>query len=461
MRSMENEAVVELVKSQRNAPIPTVQQRMELLHSLKDMLLNHEDEWIEALQADLGKPLFESFATEIAVVLNEIESVIHQLKKWNKVRHSWHLKLGYVETIKKSRAPFGSVLIISSWNYPLQLSLMPAISALASGNRCVIKPSEYTPALSSLLESRIAQAFPPEQLAVITGRAERAKQLTALNFDCILFTGSGEVGKQVLQQRANHLTPVILELGGKNPCIIDETGFSKGAIQNIVWGKYLNAGQTCIAPDMLFVHEAVYEQTLQEISSIVTDFYGEDAYHSKDYGRIGHPAHFHKLKSCLSQGEIWLGGKSSEKDLFIEPTVLTHLQPESALWTDEIFGPILPVIPFTSFEQLLSEEWLQRDALVAYLFSQSKQNLSLLQQYVKSTVLSVNQVIQYATHQEIAFGGVGRSGFGAYHGKAGFDAFSYEKAVYQVKHFFHLRQKYPPYSNKEIRILKKWRKWLL
>ena len=458
---MEIEELQRIVEQQKNAPVPSIPQRIEALKELKYMLLNHEQEWIDALAEDLGKPAFETFATEIAVLLNEIEYVIKQVSKWSTVHSSRQLKLGYIERIKKKREPFGSVLIISPWNYPLQLSLMPAISAIAAGNRCVIKPSEYSPATSRLLEKVISQTFPTEFMFVVRGGAERAKELTQLNFDLIFFTGSGDVGKLVLQQASNRLTPVILELGGKSPCIIDDTGYSKKVLQHIIWGKFLNVGQTCIAPDTLFVHEDVYEKVLLDIPSVLKDFYGEDARSSRDYGRISHLSHFRKLRGYLSQGKVLYGGWFCEKDLYMEPTVLTDIVPGSSVLEEEIFGPILPIIPYKSFQQLLSEEWIQRDALVSYLFSTSKHNRFLLERHVKSTVLSVNGVIQHVTNREIAFGGIGRSGFGSYHGKAGFYSFSYEKATYDVKHLFHFRKKFPPYSDEDRNLLKKWRKWLL
>ena len=458
---MELEGLQRIVEQQQNASVPSIPERIQTLKELKSMLLNHEQEWIDALAEDLGKPAFETFATEIAVLLNEIDYVMNRLSKWSAVHSSRQLKLGYIERIKKHREPFGSVLIISPWNYPLQLSLMPAISAIAAGNRCVIKPSEYTPATSFLLEKMISQTFPSELMFVAKGGAELAKELTLLNFDLIFFTGSGEVGKLVLQQATNRLTPVILELGGKSPCIIDETGYSKKALQHIIWGKFLNAGQTCIAPDTLFVHEDVYEKTLQDIPSVLKDFYGEDARRSRDYGRISHLSHFTKLRGYLSQGKVLYGGWFCEKDLYMEPTVLIDIVPGSSILNEEIFGPILPIIPYKSLQQLLSEDWIQRDALVSYLFSSSKQNRFLLERHVKSTVLSMNGVIQHATNREIAFGGIGRSGFGSYHGKAGLYSFSYEKATYEVKHFFHLRRKFPPYSDGDRNLLKKWRKWLL
>ncbi len=458
---MELEDIQHIVAKQQAAPVPSIEQRIDLLRRLKSMLIDHEQAWLEALQEDLGKPMFEAFTTEIAVLLNEIDHVIRQLPSWSKSRSSRHLKLGYIERIRKTREPYGSVLIISPWNYPLQLALMPAINAIAAGNRCVIKPSEYTPSTGRLLETMMNQYVDHDLIAIVNGGAKLAKQLTSMSFDCIFFTGSGEVGKAVLRQAANQLTPVLLELGGKNPCLIDETGFSKAALQHIVWGKFLNAGQTCIAPDTLFVHASVYEQVLREIPSILKAYYGVDASCSQDYGRIGHPAHYRKLCGYLSQGKVWHGGQASEKDLYIEPTVLINLEPGAAIWQEEIFGPILPVVPYSSFEQVVAEGWLQRDALVAYLFSRSKSNQARLQEYVKSTVLSVNQVLHHATHPAISFGGIGSSGLGAYHGKAGFDSFSYEQATYEAKHYLPISKKFPPYAEKDRLLLKKWRKWLL
>ncbi|GLX70793.1 aldehyde dehydrogenase family protein [Paenibacillus glycanilyticus] len=441
--------------------VPSVKERKQTLLQLKRMLVDHEKAWVEAIVSDMRRPTFEAFSFEVALLLNEIEYVCKSLASWTKPERSRQFKFGYIEMIRTKRSPYGTVLIISPWNYPLQLALMPAISAIAAGNRCVIKPSEYAPATSKLLRELVSLTFPPEILTVVTGDRDTAKQLTALPFDMIFFTGSQETGKAVSQQAAKQLTPVLLELGGKNPCIMDETGFSPEAVREIVWGKFLNAGQTCIAPDTLFVHESVYESTLSEISAALSEFYGEMPKESKDYARICHAGHFQKLLRLLAQGKARIGGAYDADDLYIAPTVLTDIQSGSPLLEEEIFGPVLPVIAYRDLESLLDQGTIQRDALVAYLFSKNKQHIRLVGSYMRSTTLSVNQVIHHGANPRVAFGGVGRSGHGAYHGKAGFLAFGYEKTDYRAYRFLHVSDKYSPYTDQDMRIVRRFRKWLL
>lgn len=381
------------------------------------------------------------------------------MEKWSKPNHSYYVKFGYVEVIERTSNPYGSVLIISPWNYPLQLSLMPAISAIAAGNCCVIKPSEYTPATSELLEKVVNQTFSSDQLVVVTGDAQMSKRLTILPFDLIFFTGSQQTGKAVLQQVSQQLTPpVILELGGKNPCIMDETGFSTAAIQEIVWGgKFLNAGQTCIAPDSLFVHVTIYEKVLSEISKSLLAFYGAHPADSDDYARICHRSHFQKLIDFMKQGDIWYGGEYDEDTLFIAPTVITDIEQGSSIMREEIFGPLLPVIPYTDLQSLLSENEIQRDALTAYMFSTNKSNIQIYKQHMRSTCVSVNQVIHHAANPHVAFGGIGgASGHSSYHGKAGFKACSYNRTNYRAFHYLHVPDKYPPYSDKDMNVVKKF-----
>jgi aldehyde dehydrogenase (NAD+) len=393
--------------------------------------------------------------------LNEIDYVCKHIAKWNRQSRSRHLKLGYVEEINRKRHPYGSVLIIGSWNYPVQLTLMPAIGAIAGGNRCVIKPSEHAPATAELLKDIINHAFPPEQLLVVTGDAQTASLLTSCPFDLIFFTGSGQTGKAVAEQAAKQLTPVILELGGKNPCIIDETGYSKTAIREIVWGKFLNAGQTCIAPDTLFVHQSIFEKTLNEISASISAFYGDHPQANGDYGRICTDAHFQKVVEFIGQGDVRHGGAYDRNDRFIAPTVVSDIKPGSSILQEEIFGPVLPVIPYTDLKTLLSSDRIQRDALTGYIFSKSNHQIQLFKEHMRSSTISVNQVIHHAANPHIAFGGVGKSGYGAYHGKAGFLAFSYEKTEYKTNHYIHFQGKFPPYSERNMKALKKLRKWLL
>lgn len=440
---------------------PSNEERKKRLLKLKALLTEHEKALTDALYADLGKPAFESFSSELAVLLNEIDHVCKHLNRWNRSTSSRHLKLGYLEVLRKKRQPYGSVLIIGSWNYPVQLTLMPVIGAMAGGNSCVVKPSEYAPATAELLQTIINQAFPPEQVYVVTGDGQVAGTLTSASFDLIFFTGSGQTGKQVADQAAKRLTPVILELGGKNPCIVDETGFSEAAVRDVVWGKFLNAGQTCIAPDTLFVHESVYEQTLNEISAALSAFYGEQPQASADYGRICTDAHFQKVAGFIGQGTVRHGGDHDRADRFIAPTVLTDIRPGSPVLEEEIFGPVLPVIPYADLDALLSGGTLQRDALTGYLFSTDKHHIQRFNDYMRSSTTSVNQVIHHAASPHIAFGGVGQSGYGAYHGKAGFLAFSYEKTSVRTYHYLRFPGKFPPYSERNMKALKKLRKRIL
>lgn len=441
--------------------ILSVRERKHALLQLKRMLVEHEETWIKALMSDTQRPAFEAYTCEIALLLNEIDYVSKSLNRWMRSERSRHIKFGYVEAIRKKPAPYGSVLIISPWNYPLQLALMPAISAIAAGNRCVIKPSEYAPATSERLKTLIGQIFAPEILSVVVGDKHTAEQLTSLPFDLLFFTGSQQAGKAVSEQAAQHLTPVIMELGGKNPCILDATGYSPGAIREIVWGKFLNAGQTCIAPDTLFVHESIYEQTISEISAAILSFYGEHAAESKDYGRINNPAHFQKLCQFIAQGKIRHGGDYDAEDLYIAPTILTDIPSASTILSDEIFGPILPVISYNTLEDLFRQQKIQRDALVAYLFTKNNAHIRLVEDNMRSTTISVNRVIQHGANPHVAFGGVGRSGHGCYHGKAGFQAFSYIKTAYKVYRYMNVPGKFPPYSDKNMDIVKKFRRWML
>lgn len=461
MGDQENTALRALLEKQQKGAVPTVKERINTLMRMKQMLIEHEEEFIQALVFDMQRPAFEAYSFEIALLLNEIEFVCKSLKKWTRSRRSCHFKLGYIEAIRAKRSPYGNVLIISPWNYPLQLALMPAISAIAAGNRCVIKPSEYAPATSGLLRQVVGQTFAPEVLTVATGDRQAAKLLTTLPFDLIFFTGSQETGKAVSQQAADQLTPVILELGGKNPCIMDETGFSPEAIREIVWGKFLNAGQTCIAPDTLFVHESVYERALSEISAALLEFYGDNPKESEAYTRICHVRHFQRLQQFIMQGNISFGGDYDADDLFIAPTVLTDIQPGSSIEEEEIFGPILPVIPYRDLESVFDQKTIRCDALVAYLFSKNKLHIQMVQNYMRSTTVSVNQVIHHGANPHVAFGGIGRSGHGSYHGKAGFQAFSYEKTDYRAYRYLHVSDKFPPYSHMDMQIMRRFRKWLL
>ena len=437
-----------------------VLERKQILKQLKHMLIEEEFVFLEALNTDLKKSAFEAYASEFAVLLNEIDYVLKNIDKWSKEKSSYRCKIGTIQKVEKNRDAYGTVLVISPWNYPLQLALMPVISAISAGNSCVIKPSEHAPATSKALQKLIDVYFLPEQIIVVQGDAEIAKKLINLPFNLLFFTGSEKIGNLVYQQAATKQMPVIMELGGKNPCIIDETGFSENALKEIVWGKYLNAGQTCIAPDTLFVHQSIYEETLEALKENIVSFFGENPSESLDYGRLIHEDHYHRLERLLAAGTIYYGGSTKREELFIEPTLLININQKSALLKEEIFGPILPVIPYTDLNELLHENLLQKDSLVVYLFSKNNDTLNLLKKQMKSTI-SINHVIQYATNPKIAFGGIGRSGFGAYHGYAGYKSCSYERAISKSFTYKQMNKKFPPYKKQDLTLLRKLRKWLI
>ncbi|HLQ82992.1 MAG TPA: aldehyde dehydrogenase family protein [Pseudogracilibacillus sp.] len=443
-----------------NHDLLTVLERKHILKQLKHMLIEEEFIFLEALKIDLKKSAFEAYASEFAVLLNEIDYVLKNIDKWSKEKSSYRFKIGTIEKVEKNREAYGTVLVISPWNYPLQLALMPVISAISAGNSCVIKPSEHAPATSEALQKLIDVYFPHHQLTVVLGTDEIAKKLIDMPFNLIFFTGSKKTGNLVYQQAAKKQKPVIMELGGKNPCIIDETGFSKENIKEIVWGKYLNSGQTCVAPDILFVHQSIYESALLALKETIVSFYGEMTNETVDYGRIINAEHYNRLEDLLEDGKIYYGGLTKREELFIEPTLLIDINEKSSLLKEEIFGPILPVIPYTDLNELLQQNLLQKDSLVVYLFSKNNKTVNLLKKQMKSTI-SQNHVIQYATNPYIAFGGNGRSGFGVYHGYAGYTSCSYERAISKSFTYKQMNKKFPPYKKQDLALLRKLRKWLI
>ncbi len=436
-----------------------IKRRKEILLQLKSILIENEALFLQALQADLGKSQMEGYTSEIAVLLNEIDYMLGRLNKWAKPKKKYEWKIGYITEIIKRPVPYGKVLVISPWNYPLQLALLPTINAIAAGNSCVIKPSEYAPVTSDLLKKMIQLYFKEQEICVFTGDATIAQTLIASGFDLIIFTGSAKVGKKVYEQATAHLTPVIMELGGKNACILDETAFTENNIREIIWGKFLNAGQTCVAPDTFYVPESIYGKVVEMVKKVLIHFYGEASNESEDFGRLGHDAHFQRVQAFLSQGTIAYGGNVDVSRRFISPTILVDLDESSEVMKEEIFGPILPIVPYPSLEWLLASDWIQKDALTTYLFTKKKEQIELLRQKIKGTI-SVNKVIHHAGSSQVSFGGIGLSGFGAYHGETGFVSCSYMQTDYKAFNFKYLSDKYPPYSEKAFTWVKKLRKWL-
>ena len=439
--------------------LKSLKERKQALRQMKRMLTVNEAAFLHALQKDLGKPQMEGYTSEIAVLLNEIDYTLRHLHKWVRRRKKYEFKIGYIARVIERPVPYGEVLVISPWNYPLLLALLPAINAIAAGNSCVIKPSEYAPATGELLKMVMRSYFPMMEIYVVTGDAAVAQELIARGFDLLIFTGSAKVGRKVYEKAAATLTPAIMELGGKNACIVDETALTEGHIREIVWGKFLNAGQTCVAPDTLYVPESMYGKAVKMVKNALVDFYGEAPEESGDFGRLVNDGHFERVRSFLSQGTIAHGGKADASRRFISPTVLVDVDESSDVMQEEIFGPVLPMIPYSDLEWLLASGFIQKEALTTYLFTEKEEQIELLRRKVKG-IVSVNKVIHHAGSSRVAFGGIGSSGFGAYHGETGFAACSHMQTDYRAFNYKHMREKYPPYSKKAFAWVKRLRRWL-
>ena len=420
---------------------------------------NHEDEIATALKLDFKKSEFETYLTEINFVLSELKITIKSIHKWAKPKLVLPSFLNFPSTDYIYKEPFGKVLIISPWNYPFQLAICPAIAAIAAGNQVTIKPSELTRNTSKIISKIISETFDENHVKVVEGGISETEKLLAQRWDYIFFTGSVAVGKIIAKAAAENLTPVTLELGGKNPCIIDETANLKLAAKRIVWGKFLNAGQTCIAPDYLLVHESVKSRFADYLKEEITLAYSENIEKSEDYPRIINQKNWKRLLDLLEGEKIIFGGKSNPTDFYIEPTLVDEPKLDSKIMEGEIFGPILPIISYNSendIEKIISR---YEKPLAFYIFSGNKK-------FIKKQLITnsfggscVNDTIVHFTNHRLPFGGVGHSGIGSYHGKRSFDTFSHHKAVVKKATWLDIPIRYAPYKGK-LKILKQIVKWL-
>ncbi|AKG21831.1 aldehyde dehydrogenase [Calothrix sp. 336/3] len=422
--------------------------RIHQLKTLKKLIINHESEIIQALQTDLGKPFYEAFGTEIFVLLTEINYVLKNLRKWVKPQ-SVSIPLQFLPGRGKIiPEPLGVVLIISPWNYPLQLVIAPLIGAIAAGNCAIIKPSEVAAATSQLIARLISEYFAHDYITVITGGVETTQALLTEKFDHIFFTGGAAVGKIIMAAAAKHLTPVTLELGGKSPCIVDHDINLEVTARRILWGKFLNCGQTCLAPDYLLVDARIKADLISEFRKCLREFYGENPVNSPDYGRIINQARFDKLLHLLESTEIIMGGENNPQERYIAPTIVNNVRWDHPLMQEEIFGPILPIIEYTNISEAIAHINSQPQPLALYLFSHQKS----LQEQVLTTTSSggvcINDTILHRGVPTLPFGGVSNSGIGSYHGKFSFDRFSHHKSVFQNPVWLDLKWRYAPYAGK-------------
>lgn len=417
--------------------------RIEQLKNLKTMLKKHEHEIYQALQRDLNKSRHETLTTELGLLYSEIDFAIRHLKKWMEpeqvdapITHK-----GTTNLIVKE--PYGTILIMAPWNYPLQLALAPAIGAIAAGNTIILKPSELTQATSQLLADMIRKTYPPNYFTVIEGDKTISKELLEYPFDYIFFTGSPAVGKIVMQKASKFLTPITLELGGKSPAIVDKDAHIDLAAKRLVWGKFTNAGQTCVAPDYLYVHKDVRNKLLKKLKKYIVDLYGKKAIDEDSYVRIVSSTHFARLKQFLSNGTIYYGGTFNEEKLKIEPTIIENISWDDPIMQEEIFGPLLPVLTFTELDGVINQIKLIDKPLALYYFGNKSKTQEKIIKNISFGGGCINDTLYHLANPHLPFGGVGSSGIGAYHGKYSFDTFSHRKSIMKQTTKVDLPFRYP------------------
>lgn len=431
--------------------------RDQQLDALKRMLLEHESDFLDALREDLGKPHLEGWITELSYVTGEIDHCRKHLRRWMKPRKVSTPVFAQPGKSWVQAEPLGVVLVMSAWNYPLQIALAPLAAAIAAGNCAVVKPSELAPATSALIARHLTDYLDPECFAVVEGAVEESTALLRERFDHIIYTGGGAVGRIVMTAAAKHLTPVTLELGGKSPCIVLPDTDLEIAARRIAWGRFLNAGQTCIAPDYVLTDAETERRLLPLIAEALEGMFGQDPQVSDSYGRIVNRRHFDRLADLLESGTVALGGRRDRDDRYIEPTVLTGVTPEQPVMREEIFGPILPILRIDSLEDAIDHVRGGEKPLAAYLFTKDEAAQERFLQAVSAGSVCLNDVIMFSAVPELPFGGVGESGMGAYKGERGFLNFSHGKAVMKRSLWPDIALRYAPYTRSKFSLLRKLR----
>ncbi len=427
-----------------------VDYRIKNLKKLNDIIKKNEDKILSELKKDLGKSNFEGYVTEVGILYDDINFHIKNVKKWSSEEKRKSPIVYYPSKSYIYKEPYGVTLIIGPFNYPFQLVIAPLIGAISAGNTAIIKPSENSRNIALLLEKLINENFPEEYLRVVNplGGKETVSLLLDKPFDYIFFTGSVRVGKLVMQKAAQHLTPVTLELGGKSPCIVDSDAKLKLAAKRIVWGKFLNAGQTCVAPDYLCVHKSVKDELLKLIINEIRIQFGENVRNSEDYPRIVNKSSLERLSGYLNDGKIYYGGNIDEDNLYMEPTLIIKPDLNSHLMSDEIFGPILPILVYEDLDNVIKFINHREKPLALYYFSESKKKIKYVLTSTTSGGVTINDTIIHVANPNLPFGGVGNSGVGKYHGKESFETFTHNKSVMKRGTFIEFNIRFAPYKNK-------------
>lgn len=447
------ESIASAVKAQRaffqTGKTLDVDFRRERLKRLKNALLRYEEKIYDAFWEDLHKSKFEAFGTEIGMISKEIKLHYKKLRKWAKPEKIVTDMLNFYSTSRIIHEPYGVALIIAPWNYPLQLALLPMVGAISAGNCVLLKPAHYSEHVSEVIRELVSETFDPAYISVVTGGRDVNEALLDERFDFIFFTGSPRLGKIVMEKAAKHLTPVTLELGGKSPCIVEPDADIRVAAQRICFGKFLNAGQTCVAPDHLFVHADVKKRLIEEMRKCLRRFYGDDPEQSPDFVRIITAAQFSRLENLLhSAGTIIHGGRVNRETRYIEPTLIDGITPEDPIMQEEIFGPLLPILEYTKLADVISLINAREKPLALYLFSASKRVGERLLAATSSGGGCINDTIMHVSNHRMPFGGVGNSGMGCYHGKFSFDTFSHQRSILRKTTRFNPTLAYPPYGNR-------------
>jgi len=436
-----------------------IRYRRETLKKLLHNIQESEDLIVKALYDDFKKPEFEAVLTETNYVISELKDTIKNINSWAKPKRVFPSILNFPSTDYIYKEPYGNVLVIAPWNYPFQLALCPLVSAVAAGNRVVLKPSELTPHTSAIIAKIIQKTFHVNHVEVFEGGVEVSNKLLARRWDYIFFTGSVSVGKIIAKAAAEHLTPVTLELGGKNPCIIDETANLKLAAKRIVWGKFINAGQTCIAPDFILIQKNMKINFISFMMEEIIKAYGKKIDKSPDFARIVNTKNWLRLDSMIERERVIFGGETNAENLYISPTLIEEPELDSPVMKEEIFGPILPILTYETEADIENVITRYEKPLAFYVFSENHSFAKKLIQTYSFGGGCINDTVVHFSNKRLPFGGVGHSGIGAYHGRLSFDIFSHQKAVVKKGNWLDLPMRYAPYKDK-LTSLKRLLDWL-
>jgi aldehyde dehydrogenase (NAD+) len=430
--------------------------RKAQLETMITMLEKHQDELSAALKVDLGRGVEEAWLYDIGFTITEVKLMLKNLKKWTAPRKVPTPMVTKPASSMRVPQPLGVVCVIAPWNYPVQLLLIPAAGAIAAGNAVVMKPSEVSSETSRVLAKIVPLYFNDKAVAIVEGGVQETTELLKQKLDHIFYTGNGAVGRVVMRAAAENLTPVTLELGGKSPTIVDASANIAVAARRIAWAKYVNAGQTCVAPDYVLAHKSIANELIEAIRTSITEFYGEDPHASKDYSRVISPKHFSRLTSLITSGKVAIGGQSEQAERYIAPTVLVDVDQNSAVMQEEIFGPILPVLEVGSIDEAIGFVNSRPHPLALYVFAQDNSVNEKVVAETTSGGVTVNGTIMHMTGPYLPFGGIGESGMGAYHGQSGVDVFQHLKPVLKRSTMLDAPLAYPPYTKRKFSILKKF-----